>query len=110
MAISVLLLLIQTVSFVRQWPESLSVSSGSCRERRSIREACLFLFQVERRVGTSGETSSSELRLELEMAGSDGGSREWGGQRTKLQGKLWFWSNSSSRDGHWEPSLVINRR
>lgn len=88
MAISVLLLLTQTVRFIRQLSESLIVSSGSRKERRSIREACLFLFQVEGRVGTSRGTSSSELRLGLEMAGSDGGSREWGGQRTKLQGKL----------------------
>lgn len=64
------------------------VSSGSCNGRIPTRAACPFLFQVEKRVGTSGETSSRELRLGLMIASGDGGSREWGRQRTKLQGRL----------------------
>lgn len=94
-AISVLLLLTQTVRFIRQSLEPIIVPSGSCRGRRPTRTACPFLFQAERKVRTSEGTGSRELRLsfpsqhlELEMAGGDGGSKEWAGQTTKLQGRL----------------------
>lgn len=60
--ISVLLLLIQSVRFIGQPLESLTVSSGSCRGSRSTRAGCSFLSQIEWRVGASEGISSRQLR------------------------------------------------